>query len=98
MRQRDERPVFAAHAAPPLSEPERLARLRAQDGRPMLPPSSLLPLMPNGQLEAWKVNEAIAIWQNTRRELRTSTNFEAAERLLFLTIVLSQYFFEQGTA
>jgi hypothetical protein len=95
--QRDERPIFAAlpaHAA--LPEPERLARLRAQDGRPMLPPPSLQPLMPNGHLEAWKVGEAVSVWQSTRRELRTSTDFEAAERLLFLTIVLSQYFFEQG--
>ncbi|HEY1535244.1 MAG TPA: hypothetical protein VGF76_14555, partial [Polyangiaceae bacterium] len=95
--QRDERPVFAAlPAQAPLAEPERLARLRAQDGRPMLPPGSLLPLMPNGQLEAWKIGEAVTVWQNTRRELRTSSDFEAAERLLFLTIVLSQYFFEQG--
>ena len=62
----------------------------------MLPPGSLLPLMPNGQLEPWKIGEAVTVWQNTRRELRTSSDFEAAERLLFLTIVLSQYFFEQG--
>jgi tetratricopeptide (TPR) repeat protein len=95
--QRDERPVFAGlPAQQPLPEPERLIRLRAQDGRPMLPPGSLLSLMPNGQLEAWKVAEAITVWQNTRRELRTSNDFEAAERLLFLTIVLSQHFFEQG--
>jgi hypothetical protein len=95
--QRDERPVFAAlPAQAPLPEPERLIRLRAQDGRPMLPPGSLLPLMPNGHLEAWKVAEAVSVWQNTRRELRTSSDFDAAERLLFLTIVLSQYFFEQG--
>ena len=94
---RDERPVFVPLSAQaPISEPERLARLRAQDGRPLVPPSSLQPLMPNGQLEAWKVNEAVAIWQNTRRELRTSSDFDASERLLFLTIVLSQYFFEQG--
>jgi tetratricopeptide (TPR) repeat protein len=62
----------------------------------MLPPPSLQPLMPNGHLEAWKVGEAVSVWQSTRRELRTSTDFEAAERLLFLTIVLSQYFFDQG--
>jgi hypothetical protein len=52
--------------------------------------------MPNGTLEAWKVAEALSVWQSTRRERRTSSDFEAAERLLFLTIVLSQYFFDQG--
>ena len=46
---RDERPVFASVAAQaPVPEPERLNRLRAQDGRPMLPPASLQALMPNG--------------------------------------------------
>jgi hypothetical protein len=96
---RDERPIFAAFPVQaPLPEPERLNRLRAQDGRPMLPPPSLHALMPTGQLEAWKVGEAVAVWQNTRRELRTtgSADFEASERLLFLTIVLAQYFFDQG--
>lgn len=93
---RDERPLFAVGAQSALPEPERLARLRAQDGRPLLPPHSLLPLLPNGVLEAWKVNEAVAVWQSTRAQLRSQPDFDAAERLLFLTMVLAQYFFEQG--
>jgi hypothetical protein len=92
---RDDRPAFAPQQAP-ISEQERLNRLRAQDGKPLLPPPSLQALLPNGQLPAWKVQEAFAVWQATRQELRVAANFEAAERLLFLTMVLSHSFLEQG--
>ena len=92
---RDNRPVFGAPQAP-ISEQERLNRLRAQDGKPLLPPPSLQALLPNGQLPAWKVQEALAVWQATRQELRVTANFEAAERLLFLTMVLSHHFVEQS--
>lgn len=91
---RDDRPAFAPQQAP-ISEQERINRLRAQDGKPLLPPPSLQALVPNGQLPAWKVQEALAVWQATRQELRVTANFEAAERLLFLTMVLSQHFMEQ---
>ena len=91
---RDDRPALAPSQAP-ISEQERINRLRAQDGKPLLPPPSLQALVPNGQLPAWKVQEALAVWQATRQELRVTANFEAAERLLFLTMVLSQHFMEQ---
>jgi hypothetical protein len=91
---RDDRPAFAPTQAP-ISEQERLGRLRAQDGKPLLPPASLQALVPNGQLPAWKVQEALAVWQATRQELRVTANFEAAERLLFLTMILSQHFVDQ---
>ena len=93
---RDERPLLPHNAQSALAEPERLARLRAQDDRPLLPPPSLLPFIPHGVLEPWKVNEAVAVWQSTRQQLRSQPGFEAAERLLFLTIALAQYFFEQA--
>jgi hypothetical protein len=92
---RDDRPAFASPQAP-ISEQERINRLRAQDGKPLLPPPSLQALLPNGQLPAWKVQEALAVWQATRQELRVTANFEAAERLLFLTMVLSHHFVEQS--
>lgn len=93
---RDERPVVVAAAKAQIPEHERIARLRAQDGRPLLPPASLLSLMPGGDLPSWKVNEAIAVWQQSRREARGTGNFEAAERLLFLTMALSNHFSEAG--
>jgi hypothetical protein len=78
---------------PPIPEHERIARLRMQDGKPLLPPASLAQLMPGGRLEEWKVQEAVSVWNGTRRELRASPgNYEAAERLTFLTMVLSQHF------
>lgn len=76
-----------------IAEPERIARLRTQDGRPMLPPPSLAQLVPGGQLPPWKVQEAVAVWLATRRELRQSpSSYEAAERLMFLTMILSNHF------
>jgi hypothetical protein len=89
---RDDRPVAIATGAPPLSEADRITRLRAQDGKPLLPPPSLQALMPGGQLEAWKVQEALAVWQATRAQLRGVNDFDAAERLLFLTMALSNQF------
>lgn len=77
----------------PIPEHERIARLRTQDGKPLLPPASLAQLLPGGNLEEWKIQEAVAIWNGTRKELRGAPgNYEAAERLTFLTMVLSQHF------
>jgi hypothetical protein len=97
LAQRDARRLtFIAPGQPPMSEEERFARLRAQDGRPLLPPASLQSLLPDGQLPSWRVQEAFAVWQSTRQELRTSASYEAAERLLFLTLILSSHFLEQN--
>ncbi len=92
---RDE--ALVAPARPPLPEHERIARLRMQDGRPLLPPPSLQALLPGGQLLDWKVDEAVSIWNATRLELRAArANYEAAERLVFLTMVLAQHFQMRG--
>jgi hypothetical protein len=88
---RDEALVAPARA--PVNEHERIARLRMQDGKPLLPPPSVQHLMPGGQLPEWKVDEAVAVWNATRQELRAARgNYEAAERLVFLTMVLAQHF------
>jgi hypothetical protein len=94
---RDERPVFGDLAQQPqIPEPERIARLRAQDGRPLLPPAGIASLVPGGRIEPWKVQEVLAVWQQTRQELKGSGNFEAAERLLYLTMILANQFSEQN--
>lgn len=88
---------IVAPARPPMSEHDRIARLRMQDGKPLLPPPSLQQLIPGGQLPDWKVDEAVAIWNSTRQELRAARgNYEAAERLVFLTMVLAQRFQMKG--
>ena len=91
---RDERPLVdpaMAATRQQISEDERIARLRMQDGKPLLPPPSLAPLFAGGaQLPPWKKQEALAVWQGARQELRTNpTNYDAGERLLFLTMVLA---------
>jgi hypothetical protein len=89
--------LLAQPKGPPVPEMERLARLRAQDGRPLLPPPSLAGLIEAGQIPAWKLQEAQVIWQQTRAELGASPkSYEAAERLLFLTMMLSSKFGEQN--
>jgi hypothetical protein len=88
---RNEQPILA-HQPQPLSEAERLMRLRQQDGRPLLPPPSLQSLVPDGQLAPWKVNEAIQVWNSTRNEVKHTGNYEAGERLIFLTMVLANHF------
>jgi hypothetical protein len=88
---RNEQPILA-HQPQPLSEAERLMRLRQQDGRPLLAPPSLHALVPDGQLAPWKVNEAVQVWNSTRGEVQRTANYEASERLIFLTMVLANHF------
>lgn len=81
----------------PIPEHERIARLRMQDGKPLLPPPSLVHLVPDGTIQEWKIDEAIAVWNGARQELRVArSNYDAAERLVFLTMVLAQHFQGKG--
>lgn len=75
-----------------VNEIQRLQNLRAQDGKPLLPPPALQPLMEAGQLASWKIDEAVQIWQSTRQQLSTSQDFNAAEQLLFLTMMLANHY------
>lgn len=94
---RVEGPVIEAGTSGPVDEAERVQRLRAQDGKPLLPPDSLRTLVgPGGDLPEWKVQEAVDIWQSARRELAKSSGFEAAERLLYLTLTLANHFAGQN--
>ncbi len=85
--------IVVAPGRAPIAEAERIARLRMQDGKPLLPPPNLAHVMADGGLAAWKVEEAVSIWNGARQELRTNPNdFDAAERLLFLSMVIAQHF------
>jgi hypothetical protein len=81
-----------AYTASAIPEPERLVRLRSQDGRPLLPPPSLGPLFEAGDIPAWRMDEAIRVWNSSRQEVRATGSYEAAERVYFLTMVLAQKF------
>lgn len=92
---RDERPTLGMPAVPvPVDENERLRRLRTQDGRPMIPPQSILYLMSGSSFDPSKVQEAFMIYQATRKEVRATNSPEAAERLYFLTLIASNYLTE----
>ncbi|MCA9665056.1 MAG: hypothetical protein KC503_05690, partial [Myxococcales bacterium] len=81
---RVEQPL-SGHGQQQLSETDRLQRLRAQDGKPLLPPPGLQGLIEGGSIPEWKINEAQQIWQSTRQQVATSQDYAAAEQLLFLT-------------
>lgn len=93
---RNDEPVEPVAVTTPVDENQRLVMLMQQDGTPMIPPASIQGLLQGGVIAAWKVPEAISVWQSTRRELESSANYEAAERLLFLTIMLANYYSEQN--
>lgn len=89
---RAELPAFAGITRTALSEPERLARLRMQDNRPLLPPQSIAHLFgPGGEIPSWKEQEVFAAWQSARKRSVTGA-LDAAEELFFLTEVLGNKF------
>ena len=92
---RDETPLVAGPGRVAIDEGERLTRLRRQTGKPLTTPPGLQALVPNGLLEPWKVQEVFAVWQSTREQVRAGGaggDYEAAERLLFLTRVLADHY------
>jgi len=60
--------------------------------QPLSLPASLQPLFENDKLMPWKEQEALAVWRSTCDELRRGDSFEAAERLLVLTMLLSNHY------
>ncbi|GAB4207117.1 MAG: hypothetical protein OHK0013_24440 [Sandaracinaceae bacterium] len=72
-----------------VSEPERVARLRMQDGVPMTPPASLASLFAGNTIPDYKLSEAFDVFQATRREVKNTQSPEASERLYFLSVVAS---------
>jgi predicted RNA-binding Zn-ribbon protein involved in translation (DUF1610 family) len=82
---RDMRPVAGVGAQSQLTEVERIGKLRQDDDKPALPPEELTPLMDGGGLAPGKQQEALALWQQTRQELKNSPTSEAETRLMCLS-------------
>ncbi len=80
---------FAPTRASALSEPERLARLRAQDHTPYKLPPSVEALAPGGSVSEARLTEAFDVFQATRQELKNTQSPEASERLYALTLVVT---------
>jgi hypothetical protein len=70
-----------------VSEPERIARLRMQDGVAMTPPPSLASLIAGNAIPDYRLAEAFDVFQATRREVKTTQSPDASERLYFLTVL-----------
>lgn len=85
---RDDAPIGSGEV---LDEQGRLARLRGQDGQPLSPPPGLESLIRGGDLPPHKEREAIEIYLQDRRRLRESPDPAAQERLVFLTLILSNH-------
>lgn len=81
---------------PRLSEPERLALLRAQDLDPRPPPATLAALVFGGRLVPWEVPEALARWQLVRRTVSVRREPGVAEELFALTTTLFSHYEREG--
>jgi len=79
-----------------LGEAARMGRLWAQDGKPISPPASVSRLLVNGELRARKVKKAIDIFNSTRKEVESSSDHAASERLTFLTLVLYNHYVKEN--
>jgi hypothetical protein len=73
---------------PQVDEAVRLARLRGQDGRPLLPPPNLSHYVHEGALRPERLQEAMHDWNETRASLLRGGGFRMEERLYFLTSLL----------
>jgi len=94
---RVERAALPAEPAAPVSEAERLSRLASQVDAPTSTPASLEGLLDeHGAIPAWKIDESVSVWQSARVEVAEVGGFEAAERLLALTILLAGHFANRG--
>ena len=64
-------------------------RLRAQDGKPMLPPEGFQQLVVNSQIPPHKMQEAQMVWTATRKAvLANPGDLGSADRLVWLTILM----------
>lgn len=79
--------AFLPHDASTISEPERLARLRSQVGKELLPPPGIAHLIgPGGVILKHRRDDALAAWQSARKRTKEQSP-EAADELMFLTLV-----------
>lgn len=64
-------------------------RLRAQDGKPMLPPEGFQQLIVNSQIPPHKMQEAQMVWSATRKAVVANPgDLGSADRLVWLTIIM----------
>lgn len=90
------RPDTRVPPSPSADELGRRTRLRAQDGQPLVPPPGYEQLVSGSTVPAHKLAEARMLWTATRTQLvATPADFAAAERLVWLTLMLRNTLTEQ---
>lgn len=87
---------FQSVSAQQLGEPERLSRLRMQDGVPLRPPPALASLIAGNGIPDYKLTEAFDVFQATRKEVKTTNSPEASERLYFLSVMVAGTLAQKG--
>jgi hypothetical protein len=76
------------------NEAMRFERLRAQDGKPLLPPPNMMALCKGGGLNPALVDEANAQWTAAMTEMSQVPSYPAEERLFWTAFLLSRHFAE----
>lgn len=79
------------------SEAARFERLRAQDGKPLLPPPNLQHLTANGGLDPAKVQAATALWQSALAQMQQAPSFPGEETLFWTSFLLARHYAEHTT-
>lgn len=79
-----------------MSEAQRFERLRAQDGKPLMPPPNLRGLCSGGGLAPNKHDEAHAMWHAALGEIQSAPSFPTEERLYWTAFMLARHYAEIG--
>ncbi len=74
------------------TEAARLEKLREQDGRPLLPPKALRPLLSGSTIRPGQEQAAHQMFQKCVTDLRSAPNEESERCLYFLSLVFSNYY------
>jgi hypothetical protein len=92
------RPDTRVQRSPPSEEHGRRARLKTQDGKPLLPPAGYEQLVTGSVVPPHRMTEALTLFGATRRHLAAaSADFATAERLVWLTLVLRNSLTDERT-
>jgi hypothetical protein len=75
--------------APPDNNPQRLAHLRLQDGRPRMAPPTLQAVLGGNGVQPGREQEAMAIWQSLRTRSQAQ-DVAASEDMATLVLLLTQ--------
>jgi hypothetical protein len=75
--------------APPDNDPQRLAQLRLQDGRPRMNSPTLQAVLGGDSVQPGREQEALAIWQSLRARSQ-ARDVTASEDMATLVLILTQ--------